>query len=436
MRSFVRPSLGLFGRVLVILLVTVLLEFVLSTLLYERASRFSVRADEARRLAEHLVVSRKLVMERPIAERAGMADELTTNRYSVRWEPSMIAPSLLAPEPLEIQRQVVSWEPSLGDSSLRMRLVQLGRRSFVTGAMRLPDDTWLYFSTREVPQALERPLGRMILAFIPAVALLMMSAFLIRRSFRPLRALIAAAGQIGIGEGTQVEERGTGEVRRLVRAFNAMQNRIHRLIVDRTQALAAVGHDLRTPLARLQLRLDQVGDGKVRHAIASDVEEMEAMVSSLLAFLGGEDDPERPQRVDLAVLAATAADTATDLGHQASYAGPRHLDIVVRPTAIKRALGNLVDNAVSYGSCANVILDARPGEVLLTVEDEGPGIPDDRLAEVTAPFVRLDAARLRDTKGLGLGLAIVTRAVEREGGRLTLCNRPNGGLRATIHLPL
>jgi signal transduction histidine kinase len=188
-------------------------------------------------------------------------------------------------------------------------------------------------------------------------------------------------------------------------------------------------------LSRIQLRLDGVAEPQVREAIGADVAEMNAMVASLLAFLNGEDDPEQPTTVDIAVLAATIVDEVSDRGDTAGYTGPTHLEVKVRQVAIRRALGNLVENAIHYSGTARITVENKGGHVILGVEDNGPGIPEDRLIDVLTPFMRLDDARARNTQGLGLGLAIVARTVERENGTLRLSNRIDGGLRAEISLP-
>ena len=164
-----------------------------------------------------------------------------------------------------------------------------------------------------------------------------------------------------------------------------MQTRIGRLIADRTQALAAVGHDLRTPLARLRLRTEDVPDGDVRTAIEQDIDEMDAMIASLLAFLGGDSDPETPVRVDVAVLCATIVDDATDRGREAIYVGPDHCDRTLRPLGFKRALVNLVDNALHYGTRVTVTLADTAGGLAIAVEDDGPGIPEDALEASPSP---------------------------------------------------
>jgi signal transduction histidine kinase len=431
------PTLGLIGRLVAILLLALALEFVASTVLYERATAFSVGDDEARRLAEHLVIVRRLVGEVPVAERPQMASELTTDRYVVRW--SAWVPPLPAngPAPDQIRRQVLAWEPGLQHKRLQLALLPVGTRSVITGVMRLPDDSWVYFRTREPVKSAGVPVGRMLTALIPALAVMLMGGLLIRRTLQPIRRLTDAVEGYTPGSVLpRIDEAGPAEIRRLIAGFNAMQARIRRLIDERTRALAAVGHDLRTPLARLQLRTEAIGDEALRRDVAADIEGMEAMVNSLLAFLGGEAEPERPRRVDLAVLCASIADDASDHGHDVRYEGPSHLECDVRASGFRRAIVNLVDNAVHYGERVVVRLDTSHADrVCLHVEDDGPGIPEESMALVLEPFVRLDVARQRDTAGFGLGLSIVARAVAEEGGRLDLSNRAEGGLCATITLP-
>ncbi|MBU3078573.1 HAMP domain-containing protein [Sphingomonas sp. XMGL2] len=429
-----RAPLGLLGRIFAILLLTSVIEFGVNTFLYERASEFSVREDEARRLAEHLVIAEKLLAEAPAHERPALAAQLTTGRYVVNW--GLMAPAsppvTLALD--EMRRQVLAWEPALARTDLRLRLDAPGKGGVVVGALKLPDQSWLRFSTVEELRTWDLALGRIVLALVPAAAMILLGGLLLRRTLQPLRALTRAADRIGRGTADPVPEGGTNDVRRLVRAFNAMQTRIHRLIAERTEALAAVGHDLKTPLARLKLRAEAVRDDGAGEALHADIDEMQAMLSSLLDYLGGEEDPEPAVKADLAVLATTLVDDAQDRGFPASYVGPEHCEMRYRPIGMKRALGNLVENALHYAGGVELSLHERGGSVILCVEDRGPGIPEAHITEVLRPFARLDPARSRNTTGLGLGLAIVSRAVEREGGRFDLLPRDGGGLTARIIL--
>ncbi|WP_176595086.1 MULTISPECIES: ATP-binding protein [Sphingobium] len=432
-----RRHVSLVGQIFAILLLTLMLEFAVGTLVYERANHLSLQDDEARRLAEHLVIARKLLIEQPPDERHALALQLTTDRYDVHWTSSSPPPPPLAPGLERMRRQIITWEPSLEQSGLWLRLASPGRVSEINGGLRLADGSWLYFGMRHSGGKWTFTIGRMGLALIPVLALLIVGGILIRRTLAPLRDLTRATERIGLTDEVVVEEGGSNDVRNLIRAFNAMQKRIHRLITERTETLAAVGHDLRTPLARLRLRLENLPENEARQAIEDDLTEMGEMIDSLLAFLGGEKNGEPAVRTDLAVLVATVVDAFQDQGRQVDYAGPDHLELAVRSLTLRRAIVNLIENALHYGSRARVMLQRQDREVLIRVDDDGPGIPRDKLDEVLKPFARLDEARQRNTRGLGLGLAIVARAVELEGGALTLANRPEGGLRAEIclHLP-
>ncbi|MEC3910458.1 ATP-binding protein [Sphingobium sp. CR2-8] len=434
MRRHVRGSLGLLGRLFAILLVTVVLEFAVGTLIYERTSQLSLQDDEARRLAEHLVIARKLLVEQPSGERPGLSLQLTTDRYDVHWSPAAPPPPPLSPELERMREQIVTWEPGLEKSGLWLRLTP-GRHSEINGGLRLTDGSWLYFGMHHSGGKWAFTIGRMGLALIPVLALLLAGLLLIRRTLAPLRDLTHATHKIGRGSEVIVPEAGTNDVRNLISAFNAMQARIHRLIDERTETLAAVGHDLRTPLARLQLRLELVKDPEVQQAMGGDLEEMGAMLESLLAFLG-EKDPEPRVRNDIAVSIATIVDAFQDHDQDVTYDGPDHLEMDVRGLSLRRAVRNLIENALHYGDRARVSLERKGDEVLIRVDDDGPGIPRDQLDKVLQPFSRLDDARQRNTRGLGLGLAIVHKVVRAEGGQLILANRPEGGLRAEICLNL
>ena len=214
-----------------------------------------------------------------------------------------------------------------------------------------------------------------------------------------------------------------------------MQARIDRLIADRTQALAAVSHDLRTPIARLRLRAGFIEDTETQRQIDADLDEMEAMITSTLAYLRGEAEQEPLRVADLAAILETLCDDASDAGHRASYDGPLQARLACRPIAMKRALANLIGNAVKYGGVAHVSLHDSGTRVEISVEDDGPGIPDDELEVAFEPFRRLDPARNPESGGSGLGLTIARQVAERHGGTVSLRNRPGGGLVATLTIP-
>jgi signal transduction histidine kinase len=223
-------------------------------------------------------------------------------------------------------------------------------------------------------------------------------------------------------------------------AFNTMAVRIRRFVQDRTEMLAAIGHDLRTPITRLRLRAEFMDDDEQRAKMLADLTEMEKMIGATLAFARDDAAAEPATPLDLAGLARTvvdeAADAAPEQAEQITYDGPAHLTVRARPVALKRALANLVGNALAYGGAAKVTLvPPAQGQVRLTVEDEGPGIPAEEMERVFAPFHRLEGSRNRETGGTGLGLPIARNILRAHGGDVTLANRPDGGLAATVILP-
>ena len=435
MKNLLHPSLGILGRILVIVLLTILIEFCAGTILYDRASSLRVREDEANRMAEHLATASRVMIQRDPLERPALANRLSSVNFTVRWQRTLPTPPPMSADLIEMRDQIVTREPHLNHHDLRLYLQQPGRRTKVTGSLRLDDGSWLTFNAPQLVDEGKFRLAWIAMMIVVAIGLSLIAALMIRETLHPVRRLALAAARIGHGEQEPITETGVSEVRHLIRAFNEMQGRIHSLINDRVEALAAVGHDLRTPLARLQLRAEAIEDEQLRNSVSADVREMAAMVSSLLAYLGGDDDPETPLAVDIAVLAATLVDDIIDHGHEATYSGPDHLTHYLRPVGFKRALRNIIENAAKYGDSVFVTVEANDLHIVLTVDDDGPGIAEESLEDVLRPFVRLDNARSRDTQGLGLGLAIAARAVQMEGGDMQLSNRPEGGLRIKIELP-
>lgn len=437
MNLFEKRGFGLFGQIVAILFAAVLLESAASMFLYERASQFSINGDKARRLAEHLVLSGKLIEEAPRSERDTVASELTTTRYHLVWQDRLVNPPPVSPKLNQITRQILAWEPDIKARDLRLYLQSPGLHSTISGAIRLNDGSWVSFSARDHVRQLDLTLGRMVQTLVPAVALVLLASLLIRQTLRPLRDLQRAAETIGQQAFVDVPMRGPAEVRSVIGAFNDMQHRITAMIADRTQALAAVGHDFRTPLARLRLRADSIADPSVEAAMEQDIGEMERMIDSLLAYLSGDiDDPAEPVTpTDIAVMCATAADDAGDRGHRVRYVGPDHLVLPVHGIAIKRALLNLLGNAMRFGTEIEVRLRVGHRRIEIEVADDGPGIPGHLREEAVQPFTRLDVARARDTGGFGLGLSIVDRIARMHGGALELGQSHLGGLAARLQLP-
>jgi signal transduction histidine kinase len=260
--------------------------------------------------------------------------------------------------------------------------------------------------------------------------------FLVTRGItRPLSKLAVAADAVGqsVRHPPLVEE-GVREIRDATRAFNTMQDRLLRYLDSRTSVLAAMSHDLRTPLTRMRLRVEAVSEERLRTRFAADLDEMEALVHGALALFKGLEDDERFERVDMNELLDTLAAEYAELGSPVDLAGEALEAVQAKPRALKRCLRNLVDNALKFGEHATISIE--DGDALvIRVADEGPGIPEEMLERVFEPFYRLESSRNRDTGGTGLGLSIARDVVQMHGGSLTLRNRPGGGLIAELRLP-
>jgi hypothetical protein len=274
------------------------------------------------------------------------------------------------------------------------------------------------------------------------VAAVLLILWAVARLMRPVRLLAAAADRLGRDvNAPPLEETGPVEVRTAAHAFNEMAARIRRFVADRTQMLAAIGHDLRTPITRLRLRAEFMDDDEQRRKMLADLDEMEQMIAATLAFARDDAAAEPASPIDIAALCRTVADEAADarpeLAEAISYSGPERLVVRARPVALKRAMANLVTNALAYGGAARLTLSPpEGGAVRLAVEDDGPGIPASEMENVFAPFRRLEGSRNRETGGTGLGLTITRNILRAHGGDVTLRNRPGGGLTAVASLPV
>ena len=322
-------------------------------------------------------------------------------------------------------------------------------------SVRLGDGSWLSFTGGD---PLAGPFGIVrFLFWMGAVVavILLVSLLAARRVTAPLAGFAAAAERLSVdGEARPLPEEGPSELRAATRAFNRMQARLARFVADRTQMLAAISHDLRTPITRLRLRAELVDDPEMQRRMLADLDEMEAMISATLAF--ARDDAQREPRVrfDLADLLQSLCDDRVDAGHRAVYDGPAHVVAEGRPVALRRAFANLMDNAIKYGGGFTVRLEEGPGtdgqasgrQARIHIDDDGPGIPEAEFEKVFAPFYRLERSRSRDTGGVGLGLSTARSIIRGHGGDVTLSNRDGGGsgsgsgsgsgLRATAILPL
>ena len=302
--------------------------------------------------------------------------------------------------------------------------------------VRLRDGQWVRISAPPEAEAPALPaalLAQLLITLLIVTAVVMIA---VRQATRPLQQLALAADALGGDlDAPPLAESGPAETRRAAQAFNRMQARIKRLVDERARALAAVSHDLRTPLTRLRLRAELVDDAVLREQMTGDLEAMAAMIDATLDYLRGLQDNEVVRPIDMnALLHSLVEDTAL-LGKSVRLEGVAVHPYHGRLSALRRALQNLIDNALNYGQRAHLRIEDSSEVLRLIVEDDGPGIAPEELPRVTQPFYRPDASRSRETGGVGLGLSIVNDIVRLHGGELQLSNRPSGGLAATLVLP-
>ncbi len=321
-------------------------------------------------------------------------------------------------------------------------LTNEGQHVIVIGMRMPPEGQWLKVTVPyEPPRPWHSPtfLAAFLVMTLAAAGL---TLWAVRRLTAPVSTLAAAAEALGRDvNAPPLPEDGPSEVATAAAAFNTMAARIRRFVQDRTELLTAIGHDLRTPITRLKLRAEFVEDEEQRNKMLADLEELEAMVSATLAFGRDAQTTEPVSAIDLAELLRTvldeAGDARPDLSTKLAYEGPSHFTMRARPLALKRALANLVSNALSYGGNSLVrLLPPTGGMLTIEVEDDGPGIPPAELERAFEPFHRGEPSRNRETGGVGLGLPIARNILRAHGGDVTLANRPLGGVKATLTLPV
>lgn len=312
----------------------------------------------------------------------------------------------------------------------------LGRFRDLAVAMPLPDGRWLNFATA-LPDS-GPAFSRQFLISMAVMALIIIgvSVWVVRRVTAPLSSLAMASERLGRDvSAPPLPETGTIETRQASRAFNTMQIRVRNLIDNRTRLLAAISHDLRTPLTLLRLRADGMEDKNERDKMIATIADMDAMIDATLRFARDEASAEIQKPTDVTSLVQSIADDMKDAGLPVAMQAASAVICECRPAALKRAFTNLIDNAVKYGKSARISVVTDPAALTITIDDDGPGIPESELSRVLEPFYRVEASRSRDTGGVGLGLAIAQSIIMSNGGELRLANRVEGGLRASVILP-
>jgi len=374
---------------------------------------FSVTAQPALDHSEHAPGR----LMRDMAARFGPGREVRLELHTMRE---------LVPTMPGMPREMREMHRSMGLSAVELQL-----------SVGLTDGRWLNVTTRFHRPPLQWAVTDVATFLISALFLGAAVWLLLRRITRPLARLAAAADRLGHGDWVdEIAPSGPAELARLTLAFNRMQARLRRFVDERARLLAALGHDLRSPLTALRVRAEMVEDDETRTALIASINEMQEMVEATLTYARGAVGAEPGEAVELGGFLAGLVGDYAETGQEVTLTTPPEgLVLCIRPIGLRRALRNLIDNALRYGARARLSVEPGAEDVRIHIDDDGPGIPEADISRVFEPFLRLEGSRSRETGGTGLGLAIARTVLRAHGGDVMLANRAGGGLRATAILP-
>lgn len=444
------------ARTLMALFVGIMLSHAISIGLYMSDRSFVLISGSGEHVGDRIAVVDRLVRNSPPGARAQLIELVNSPRLRVtltrdsavddtaplsnnaqRFRTSLI--SHLSPDPArEVRLRYMGMHRS-GDAeeTEAVDLAPEEHRDFLMVSLSQPGDQWLNFN---VP--VQKPASLWGVRFglslgVMLLTILILSGLAVYYLTRPLAVFAGAAQRLGKDvRAPPLPEGGPAEIRQASEAFNEMQARIRRFVEDRTQMIAAIAHDLGTPIARMRLRAEYVEDHEQYEKMLADLDDMEKMISSTLAFAREDVDSEPSMRVDLRTLLQRICDDATDMGQDVALeVEGAAVPFTCHPTALRRALGNLIDNAVKYGHRGDVTCTKQADLIRITIRDDGPGIADDRHEDMFKPFHRLEQSRSRDTGGTGLGMTVARSIIRAHGGDIHLHNRRQGGLRVEVTLP-
>lgn len=428
-------------RTILVLLIGIGVVHLASLWTYEAALRHEVTVANDARLADRLIALKRSIVRANPEVREAVAHDLSGGPIEAHWsqEPHTTpgGPGSEEWDGLETRLKVLAPEIGQGGIIIGANRTSSNDPHLALISMQLPDQSWINVSLVAMTYDTSASHGTWLSTSMMAVGAVLISIFMVRWIAKPLSTFAAAAGNLYRGTETAlVAETGPVEVKALATAFNDMQRRIKRLIDDRTQALAAVSHDLRTPLTRLRLRNEDINDSETRAAISSDLDTMERMIDQTLAFLRGNKTSETLQPLDLVAIIQTIIDHHGDMGDKVSFDPDKDIVIQGRHMALKRCLENIIGNAIKYGVSPIVSIGLEKDIAIVCVEDNGPGIDDADKQRVFEPFTRLEESRNSETGGFGLGLAIAKQIAEAHGGSIALIDNLPTGLTVILRLPL
>lgn len=470
-----RPLLpkSLFGQTLGIILTGLLLSQVIGAWIYAHDRSDAVHAIGGMSAAQRIANLARLVEDSPSETRDRIVRTLSDASFQVTLRSAMpeeertspetsaaeagirdyLAGELSRPHDIQVSLDGVATSeaaPKLAGTGMGGMGMGMGKgmgRGRMTRAMgiwrelsvaiRMEDGRWLTVHTGIPDQPPPRSWWLFAALGAMGTTVLAASAWAMRRAIAPLRLLSDAANRFARDAHTPpLEEKGPAEIRLAIAAFNRMQDSLKRLMENRSKMLAGVSHDLRTPLTLLRLRIEGVENDDERARMLASVADMEGMLGAALDFARDTGRTEARRRTDITALLASIVDDMADAGRDVTMRPSDPAICPVQPAALKRALTNLIDNAVKFGGHVEVQVSARGGRIDIQIDDQGPGIPEDMLEKVFEPFVRIEESRNSETGGTGLGLSIAMATLRNHGGDIRLSNRPEGGLTARVSLPL
>ena len=428
----------LFGRSLLILIMPVILLQIVATFIFYDRHWDDVTRRLSLGLAGDISMVIRMLGEDPESDRQGEILALARRHLDmeIRWLPGEILPN----EPVRFQLRNLILDRML-NRALGERLFRPVRTDTVNYGNQVEIRVQLPDGVLQVLTPRKRITSSTTIIFVmwmvaTSLVLLAIAIVFLRNQMRPVRRLAEVADSFGKGgEATDLKPSGAAEVRQATRAFLRMRDRIRRQISQRTEMLAGVSHDLRTPLTRMKLQLALLGEGREVADLRSDVAEMEGMVEGYLAFARGQDS-EAAVVTDLTQILNEVVAAASRNGRNVDLTVKGDMIVAVRPGALKRCLTNLLDNAQRFGEHVWVGAERNGESIEIVVDDDGPGIPEESRDEVLRPFRRLEASRNPETGGVGLGLAIAWDVARGHGGDLVLETAPPGGLRAVVRIPV
>lgn len=432
----------------------ILISLLISIVVMQFAGVWTKPPLESTGLIEQTASLARVMDEIPPAERPALASKLTFPTFETRWYPSwnQLPPSFRDKQILGDDNDILAkMAKIIGRRQIRVlgsgsedaddppattsSKSTSAHRYFL--AIELSDHSWISFGTDQRSWGIDRSARILLTALSVLLASCLVAAVASRQLARPIQRLAKASEQFGSSSrAAPLQLDGPLEIREAAAAFNAMQERIQQLMESRTEMLMAISHDLRAPLTRMRLRGEFIDDAEQQQKLFRDVDEMRAMIEASLAFFRLHGQEEEVTRFDLGELVHTVLDDFRDLGLSAEWAElPQHITCEGRPLALKRALTNLIENAVKYGTSALVTLRRERKQLVITIDDHGPGVPPGLIPQLFQPFFRGEPSRNRATGGYGLGLPSALSIIRAQGGTLSLDNRTPNGLRATVILP-